>query len=42
VIICGSVVPPIDLFPGVTVEFELHPMAPITLRACENGSGESA
>jgi len=41
VIICGSVVPPIDLFPGVTVEFELHPMEPITLRACENGSGES-
>jgi len=41
VIICGSVVPPIDLFPGVTVEFELHPMKSITLRACENGSGES-
>ena len=33
VVICGSVVPPIDLFPGVTVEFELHPMEPITLRA---------
>ena len=40
VIICGSVVPPVDLFPGMTVEFELHPMEPITLRACENGSGE--
>jgi 2-keto-4-pentenoate hydratase len=37
VVICGSVVPPIDLFPGVTVEFELHPMEKITLRACENG-----
>jgi 2-keto-4-pentenoate hydratase len=33
VVICGSVVPPIDLFPGVTVEFELYPMEPITLRA---------
>jgi 2-keto-4-pentenoate hydratase len=32
VVICGSVVPPIDLFPGVTVEFELHPMEPISLR----------
>ena len=32
VVICGSVVPPIDLFPGVTVEFELNPMATITLR----------
>lgn len=32
VVICGSVVPPIDLFPGVTVEFELNPMASITLR----------
>jgi 2-keto-4-pentenoate hydratase len=32
VIICGSVVPPIDLFTGVTVEFELNPMATITLR----------
>ena len=37
VVICGSVVPPIDLFPGVTVEFELYPMEPISLRACENG-----
>jgi len=41
VVICGSVVPPIDLFAGVTVEFELHPMESITLRACEKGSGES-
>ena len=40
VIICGSVVPPIDLFPGVTVEFELHPMEPIALHACEKGSGQ--
>ena len=32
VVICGSVVPPIDLFPGATVEFELHPMEKITLR----------
>ena len=33
VVICGSVVPPIDLFPGSTVEFELHPMEMISLRA---------
>ncbi len=33
VVICGSVVPPIDLFPGLTVEFELYPMEPISLRA---------
>ena len=32
VIICGSVVPPVDLFPGVTVEFELYPMEPISLK----------
>jgi 2-keto-4-pentenoate hydratase len=32
VVICGSVVPPIDLFPGSTVEFELHPMEAIRLR----------
>ena len=31
VVICGSVVPPIDLFPGSTVEFELHPMEKISL-----------
>ena len=30
VVICGSVVPLIDLFPGVTVEFELYPMEPIS------------
>jgi 2-keto-4-pentenoate hydratase len=41
VVICGSVVPPIDLFPGVTVEFELFPMEAISLRACENGGGSS-
>jgi 2-keto-4-pentenoate hydratase len=33
VVICGSMVPPIDLLPGVTVEFELYPMEPISLRA---------
>jgi 2-keto-4-pentenoate hydratase len=31
VVICGSVVPPIDLFPGSTVEFELHPMEKISV-----------
>ena len=32
VVICGSVVPPIDLTPGTTVEFELYPMDGITLQ----------
>jgi 2-keto-4-pentenoate hydratase len=32
VVICGSVVPPIDLTPGTTVEFELRPMDQIALR----------
>ena len=32
VVICGSVVPPIDLFPEVTVEFELFPMEKIAIR----------
>ena len=32
VVICGSVVPPIDLTPGTVVEFELHPMDQISLR----------
>jgi len=31
VVICGSVVPPIDLTPGMTVGFELHPMSPISV-----------
>ncbi|HSJ83762.1 MAG TPA: fumarylacetoacetate hydrolase family protein [Acidimicrobiia bacterium] len=31
VVICGSVVPPIDLAPGMTVGFELHPMSPISV-----------
>jgi 2-keto-4-pentenoate hydratase len=31
VVICGSVVPPIDLAPGTTVVFELHPMKPISV-----------
>ena len=31
VVICGSVVPPIDLAPGMTVGFELHPMRPISV-----------
>jgi 2-keto-4-pentenoate hydratase len=31
VVICGSVVPPIDLAPGMTVGFELHPMEPISV-----------
>lgn len=31
VVICGSVVPPIDLAPGRTVGFELHPMGPISV-----------
>ncbi len=33
VVICGSVVPPIDLGPGMTVGFELHPMSPISVSA---------
>jgi 2-keto-4-pentenoate hydratase len=33
VVICGSVVPPIDLFQGMTVQFELYPLEPISLRA---------
>jgi len=31
VVICGSVVPPIDLTPGTTVGFELHPLSPISV-----------
>jgi 2-keto-4-pentenoate hydratase len=31
VVICGSVVPPIALAPGARVEFELHPMSPISV-----------
>jgi 2-keto-4-pentenoate hydratase len=31
VVICGSVVPPIDLAPGMTVGFELRPMSPISI-----------
>ncbi|MGH8951251.1 MAG: hypothetical protein ACRDX9_07485 [Acidimicrobiia bacterium] len=31
VVICGSIVPPIDLAAGMTVEFELHPMRPISV-----------
>jgi hypothetical protein len=31
VVICGSVVPPLQLTPGSTVEFELHPMRPISV-----------
>jgi 2-keto-4-pentenoate hydratase len=31
VVICGSVVPPIDLGPGMAVGFELHPMSPISV-----------
>jgi 2-keto-4-pentenoate hydratase len=30
-VICGSVVPPIDLTPGMTVGFELHPLSPISV-----------
>ncbi len=30
-VICGSIVPPITLTPGTTVEFELHPLAPISV-----------
>ena len=33
VVICGSVVPPIDLAPGNTVGFELHPMRRISVTA---------
>jgi 2-keto-4-pentenoate hydratase len=33
VVICGSVVPPIDLAPGTTVGFELYPLSPISIRA---------
>jgi 2-keto-4-pentenoate hydratase len=33
VVICGSVVPPIDLTTGATVTFELHPMQPISVTA---------
>lgn len=32
-VICGSVVPPIDLSPGTTVGFELHPLSPISISA---------
>jgi 2-keto-4-pentenoate hydratase len=32
-VICGSVVPPIDLAPGTTVGFELSPLSPISIRA---------
>ncbi|HSK06907.1 MAG TPA: fumarylacetoacetate hydrolase family protein [Acidimicrobiia bacterium] len=32
-VICGSVVPPIDLSPGTTVGFELYPLTPISVRA---------
>ncbi|MGH8873071.1 MAG: fumarylacetoacetate hydrolase family protein [Acidimicrobiia bacterium] len=31
VVICGSVVPPIDLAPGTSVQFELYPMDPISI-----------
>ncbi|MGH8916165.1 MAG: fumarylacetoacetate hydrolase family protein [Acidimicrobiia bacterium] len=31
VVICGSVVPAIELAPGMSVGFELHPMAPISV-----------
>lgn len=33
VVICGSVVPPVQLSPGTTFEFELRPYAPISVRA---------
>lgn len=33
VVICGSVVPPVPLSPGTTFEFELRPLAPISVRA---------
>jgi 2-keto-4-pentenoate hydratase len=32
IVICGSVVPPIALAPGALIEFELHPMPPISVR----------
>lgn len=32
VVICGSVVPPLDLEPETIVEFELHPLPSITVR----------
>lgn len=31
VVICGSVIPPIDLSPGTSVRFELYPMEPISV-----------
>lgn len=31
VVICGSIVPPIDLTAGMIVEFELHPLSPISV-----------
>jgi 2-keto-4-pentenoate hydratase len=33
VVICGSVVPPITLTPGLSVEFDLHPLRPISVHA---------
>lgn len=30
-VICGSMVPPLTLTPAATVEFELHPMSPISV-----------
>ena len=33
VVICGSIVPPVQLSPGTTFEFELRPLAPISVRA---------
>jgi len=32
VVICGSVVPPIDLIPGTSIEFELLPLHPISVQ----------